>query len=104
MSEEDRQFCPICGAEVPRVARYPRYVCPNCAGKAQDENDRPLEFHNESFSGGFVARYADTGEERESHVCFIEDVRCWADEARFGGIVIQPEEDHTSGQGHGGVR
>ncbi len=91
MSEENLQFCPICGAQVPRLARYPRYVCHKCADKARDESNRPLEFHNESFSGGFVARYADTGEKREGHVCFIEGVRCWADEARFGGIVIQVE-------------
>jgi len=104
MSAEDRQFCPLCGAEVPQVARYPRYVCPNCADKAQDENDRPLEFHNVSFSGGFVARYADTGEERESHVCSIEGVRCWADEARFGGIVIQVEEERRVGKDMVSVR
>jgi hypothetical protein len=50
-------------------------------------------FSNVSLSGGFVARYADTGEARESHVCFIDGVKCWADEARFGGIIIRPVED-----------
>jgi hypothetical protein len=41
------------------------------------------------MSGGFVAQYQDTGEERHSHVCFIDGIKCWADEARFGGIVVQ---------------
>jgi hypothetical protein len=53
-------------------------------------------FSNVSLSGGFVARYADTGEARDSHVCFIGGVKCRADEARFGGIIIQPVEDVAS--------
>jgi hypothetical protein len=52
-----------------------------------------LVFSNETFSGGFIAQYADTGEARDSHVCFVDGVECWADEARFGGIIIQPVED-----------
>ncbi len=47
-------------------------------------------FSNESLSGGFIAKYADTGEGRDSHVCFIDGVKCWADEAHMGGIIIQP--------------
>lgn len=38
---------------------------------------------------GFVAEYADTGEEYQGHDCFIDGVKCHADEARFGGIVIE---------------
>ncbi len=37
--------------------------------------------------------YADTGEARDSHLCFVDGVKCRADEARFGGIIIQPVED-----------
>ena len=69
--------------------RYPNYVCDDCAKRTCDEENRPLKFYNQSMSGGFVAQYQDTGEERHSHVCFIDGVKCWADEARFGGIVIQ---------------
>lgn len=43
-----------------------------------------------SFSGGFAAIYDDTHEESDSHICYIDGVRCWADEAHMGGIVIQP--------------
>jgi hypothetical protein len=78
---------------VARSARYPRYLCSNCADRAADEQGRPLTFYNKSFSGGFMAEYADTGEERDSHLCFIGGVRCWADEAHMGGIVIQPVGD-----------
>ena len=93
MSGGECQYCPICLVEVASSPRYPRYVCAACDGKATDENGRLLTFSNESFSGGFIAKYADTGGERDSHVCFIDGVKCWADEARFGGIVIQPMED-----------
>ncbi|MDQ3814132.1 MAG: hypothetical protein M3347_09295 [Armatimonadota bacterium] len=93
MSAEDHQYCPICHAEVPPNPRYPRYVCPDCEARAADENDRALKFYNESFSGGFIAQYADTGEKRDSHICFIDGIKCWADEARFGGIVIQPMQE-----------
>ena len=62
---------------------------------AADENGRRLSFTNVALSGGFAALYGDTHEERASHVCYINGIKCWADEARFGGIVIQPdgEED-----------
>ena len=62
------------------------------AAQASDESGRQLEFSNVSLSGGFQAAYADTRELRESHVCFIRGIRCWADEARFGGIVIQTQD------------
>jgi hypothetical protein len=38
---------------------------------------------------GCAAEYADTGEEYPSRECFIDGLRCEAEEARFGGIVIQ---------------
>ncbi len=90
--ETNPQLCPVCGAAQTPSPRYPRYLCGECAAKSTDESGRPLKFHNESFSGGFQAVYADTGEPRESHVCFVQGIRCWADEARFGGIVIQTQE------------
>lgn len=46
------------------------------------------------MGGGFVARYADTRECRDSHVCYVDGVKCWADEARFGGVVVQPYGKH----------
>jgi protein-arginine kinase activator protein McsA len=84
------QKCPICLAEVARSARYPKYVCQSCATRAADETGRPLKFFNETLTGGFLAFYADTHEKRESHVCWIDGVKCRADEDYYGGIVIQP--------------
>jgi hypothetical protein len=42
------------------------------------------------MTGGFIAQYADTGESYPSHECYVDGVRCHADEGHFGGIVIQP--------------
>jgi hypothetical protein len=82
--------CPICATPVPTDARYPTAVCPACTERAVDEHDRPLRFYNRSMSGGFQAVYADTGEERAGHECWIDGVRCWAGEAHLGGIVVYP--------------
>ena len=83
------QQCPICSVEVPPNIRSPRYVCRKCAGMAASADGRLLEFSNVDISGGFEARYVDTGAEYPSHVCFIGGVKCHADEAKFGGIVIE---------------
>ena len=83
------QQCPICSVEVHPSERYPRYVCMTCAGKAASADGRLLNYSNVDFTGGFVASYVDTGAEYPSHECFIDGVKCHADEARFGDIVIE---------------
>jgi hypothetical protein len=81
--------CPLCSGRMEDSPRYPRQVCRACVERACDEDGRSLRFYNTSLSGGFVARYVDSGAEREAHECFIDGVRCWADEAHLGGIVVQ---------------
>ncbi len=88
------QRCPICSANVEPNVRYCDYVCFDCCRKAVDETGRSLGFGNESFSGGFVAWYKDTEETRLSNICFIDGVKCWADEAHMGGIVIRLYEGY----------
>lgn len=85
----NEQICPICSAKVEPNVRYTDYICFDCCATAVDETGRKLGFGNESFSGGFVAWYADTSESRDSHICYINGVKCWADEAHMGGIVIR---------------
>jgi hypothetical protein len=86
---QSQQTCPICNRPVPPFERYPRYVCADCAGRVTSPDGRPLKFFNESLSGGYLAFYADDGTPYNSHECVIDGIRCYADEARFGGIVIQ---------------
>ncbi len=84
------QSCPVCGASQSANPRYPAYLCRDCCERAVDETGRRLRFYNTDLGGGFAAVVADTGEPRDSHVCFVNGIRCRADEARFGGIVIEP--------------
>jgi len=46
-------------------------------------------FYNIDASGGFQAFYADTDAPYPSHACEVDGIPCRADEARFGGIVIE---------------
>lgn len=89
-TDADSQQCPICGATQQRNLRYPRYLCPECAAQASDEVGRRLQFTG--LGCGFRAAYVDTGELRNTHVCFVRGRQCWADEAHFGGIVIQSKD------------
>ena len=83
------QACPVCGIPLEQQSRYPRYVCGTCASRAGSADGRPFAFSNEGIDGGYVASFADTGEPYDSHDCWIDGVACHADEARFGGIVIE---------------
>lgn len=94
--------CPICRVSLRVVERYPRYVCANCASRASDETGRLLDFGNTHFGGRYTAWYRDTEEEYSSHNCWIDSIACLADEARFGGIVIQTIESKSSTGGGAG--
>lgn len=89
MSINEHHPCPICFKPVSHWERYPRAVCEDCYDKACDAQGRKLSFFNVSMSGGFEAVITDTNEKHHSHICYIDRVECRADEARFGGIVIE---------------
>ena len=76
-------------------ATLPAQSVRHLRGEASDESGRVLQFFNPSLGGGFIAYYADSyqTETHPGHICFIDDIRCYADEARFGGIVIEPLTD-----------
>ncbi|HET9912724.1 MAG TPA: hypothetical protein VFQ13_12585 [Anaerolineales bacterium] len=87
---QGEQYCPICHKSVVFFPRYPRYLCIECASRATSKEGRLLKFSNIDMTGGFIAQYADTTESYPSHECYVDGVRCHADEGHFGGIVIQP--------------
>lgn len=41
------------------------------------------------MSGGFEGIVIETKEKYEGQICYIARVKCWGQEARFGGIVIE---------------
>lgn len=81
--------CPICNKPVQHWDRYPHAVCHQCSKKACDIHGQPLTFGNICAGGGFRAVYTNTHTEYPSHTCYIEGIECRADEARFGGIVVE---------------
>lgn len=88
--------CPICGAALTFNPRYPRAVCQACVGRACDAEGRALDFYNVDIGGGYLAVYREGGEIYDSHDCFIDGYPCRADEARFGGIVVQRTAENES--------
>lgn len=87
--EKKSHNCPICNKELKIIQRYPDYVCKSCAERVTDEHGNKLNLGNIGIWGGYKAVYSDTTEGYNSHTCYIDGVKCYADEARFGGIVIQ---------------
>ncbi len=90
------QFCPVCSKPVIPDPRYPRHVCRECVEKACSKDGRALTFFNLGIGGGFGAEYTETGKPYLSHDCYIDGVKCFADEARFGGIVIEAILDYKA--------
>ncbi len=97
---ELKQWCSNCYEEVYFQGRYPKYICGNCSNKEKTDNKgNLLEFSNLGFSGGFkIVRKNREGviiEENEDEQfcdCIIDGKDFFAQEARFGGIVIQLKE------------
>ena len=85
-----KQKCGICSRFVDANPRYPNLVCYNCQDESPpvNVNNQNVEFGNIDASGGFKSVV--NGVSGEDHICYIKDVRCYANEARFGGIVIIP--------------
>lgn len=84
-----KQHCPLCRDDVQYSERYPKYVCSNCAEKITDADGRNVNFFNLDLYGGIGGEYVDTGEAYNKQVCYIDGVKCYAEEGRFGGIVVQ---------------
>jgi len=89
MGTEDKYYCPICSKRLRPVKRYPRYVCKECSKQVCDESGKSVSFSNIDVFGGLIGHYIDTEEEYKTQYCYIKSTKCKAEEARFGGVVIQ---------------
>lgn len=97
---EYKQFCPICFSETSFQSRYPKYICRECnTDKKRSFQGEKVSFSNLGFSGGLKVSFYDDldnllKEEDEHHIYEfkLENYLCIAEEARFGGIVIQLKE------------
>ncbi|WP_433830726.1 hypothetical protein [Flavobacterium anhuiense] len=97
---EIKQWCSNCFKNVYYYGRYPKYICHDCSSKEiYDENGNYLDFFNLGFSGGFKSVTKNAAGEIIKEVdteqfcdCIIDGKLFFAQEARFGGIVIQLKE------------
>lgn len=97
---EIKQWCSNCYKEVDYQSRYPKYICGECASKEKlDKEGNILDFSNEGFSGGFVIVRRDRNGKLLSEDsgkiycdCIIDNKLFFAQEGRFGGVVIQLKE------------
>jgi len=87
-----KRRCAICSAPQPHIGpgtRYPRGVCASCQARAVAEDGEPVTFvSTERMSYGW-ARQRPSGALEDVSTCLIDGIPCRAEEARFGGIVVQ---------------
>lgn len=91
----DTYDCPVCLKPHKTLVKYPTAVCNNCIQKYPPVNreGQRVEFGHLSPSGGFYCKNLSTGlMYYDDHVCYVNDIMCVADEARFGDIVISAIE------------
>ena len=95
--------CPTCGSTIEHFERYPNYICGNCVAKLVDVNGVPIRFENQSLLGtGIIALLLNpaTGDydlpdqiSSMTGEAFCNGLRCVAEEARFGGVIVQAMVD-----------
>ena len=84
--------CPICSKPRKFMERYPNELCSTCfKGPIVDSNGNRVTFTNMHLGYGLVSKHHENGSiiEKEDPFCFLEGKPCYAQEYRFGGIVIQ---------------
>ena len=91
--------CPICESMIEYFERYPNYICGDCVSRLVDINDVPIRFQNETLVGTGVSAWlldSETGKyDRLDPIssmtgeAYCNGVRCKAEEAYFGGIIVQ---------------
>ena len=91
--------CPGCEQFIEYFGRYPNYLCSDCVGKLVTAAEAPVRFFNIGPLGtGLEARLfnpatgqfdiEDPESSRTGH-CYLYGALCIAEEARFGGVVVQ---------------
>lgn len=79
--------CPICNDGKKISARYPNAVCRKCYNKTLTIDNKKIIFYNKDMFGGFISEV--DGITGNNNICYIDGKKCYATEAKFGGIVVQ---------------
>jgi len=87
----DRIHCAICNGVFIFHERYPNAICSEHYDECFDAEKNRVFHTNKDEFGGFVSNHmiGNRITKKEDHVCFVRGKECYADESRFGGIVIQ---------------
>ena len=83
----EKAKCPICDKELMRLSRYPKAICADCGTRTLTENNVKIDFYNEDHGGGLYSLI--TNVKGNQHECYVDGKKCYAEEHRFGGIIIQ---------------
>jgi hypothetical protein len=84
--------CLVCNQSFLGYERYPRMVCSECFEKTVDSKGKRVVFRNGMNGFGFESHHYDKKGNvtiKSDHICYIDNKKCYADEARMGGIVIE---------------
>jgi len=82
----EQSNCPICNELRFTTARYPNKICNKCETLCTTKDNEKIQFFNIDHSGGFLSIVND--KQGNIHECYVNNIKCYADEARFGGIVV----------------
>ena len=82
--------CPVCNKNMLHFERYPNMICNECVEITVNKNNESIKFYNIDHTGGFISIVNDI--KGKEHECYVNNHKCYADEARFGGIVVQLSE------------
>jgi len=97
--DKSTQYCANCEQPVRFFERYPNYICQDCKNLLTDEQGRKVVFYNTHPLGTGCQGYyrgSDLKELYPSEYCFIEGHKYRAQEARFGGIVVEKVANNQS--------
>lgn len=90
------QACPICHAAVEPSDRYPALPVPSLQRPRHRCVGACARVSNTDTAAASRRTTQIPANRRDGHNCQVDGVPCRADEARFGGIVVQAKEGHAA--------
>jgi len=79
--------CPTCSNVITKNKKYPTEICDECWYLTKNKNGRDIHFANKGINGRFLSM---VGEKVvNQHQCFVNGIECYADEGKYGGIIIE---------------
>ena len=78
--------CPICNDTTITIPRYPNKICYGCSLLTITDKGEKIQFFNKNHGGGFKSIVNNI--EGDIHDCFVNNIPCYAEEYRYGGIII----------------